>query len=53
MLSGWMWTAKEGGAHQQGMKTFSACLRDAYYVLIVQGAVPSIAPRRAKLRAVA
>lgn len=54
LLSGWMWTAKDGSAHQQGLKTYSAAVRDAYYVLVQHTAVPTITTRRApRLRAVA
>jgi hypothetical protein len=52
LLTGWMWTAKDGSAHQQGLKTYSAAIRDAWYVLVHKKAVPS-ATRRAKLRVVA
>jgi hypothetical protein len=53
LLSGYMWTAKDGSAHQQGLKTYSAALRDAWYVLVHKRAVPSATQRRAKLRVVA
>jgi hypothetical protein len=54
LLSGWMWTAKNGSAYQQGLKTRSAAIRDAYYVLIVQSAAPGNVTRRAaRLRVVA
>lgn len=54
LLSGWMWTAKDGsGRYQQGLNTFSAAIRDAYYAMIENKAAPGDLGRRAKLRVVA
>lgn len=55
LLSGWMWTSKaDPNQHQQGLKTMSAAIRDAYYVLIQHSAAPPVTARRmTKLRAVA
>ena len=54
LLTGWMWTAKDGSAYQQGIKSYAACVRDAYYALVIHKAAPGdVAVRRAKLKVVA
>jgi hypothetical protein len=54
LLSGWMWTAKDGSAYQQGLKTYSAAIRDAHYALVAKTAVPGKNARTTpKLRIVA
>jgi hypothetical protein len=51
LFSGWSWTARQGREHQQGLKTYSSAVRDAYYRLVVKTDTPTI--RRRQLRAVA
>lgn len=41
LFTGWCWTEKSGQRFQQGLKTMSACYRDAWYVLVGK-AVPRI-----------
>jgi hypothetical protein len=53
LLSGWCWTAKKGSEYRQGLKTYSAAVRDAYYELVLHEAAPGITPRRTSLKAVA
>lgn len=54
LLSGWMWTAKDGSAYQQGLRTYSAAIRDAHYALVAKTAAPGKNARGTpKLRIVA
>jgi hypothetical protein len=52
LFTGWSWTARGIGEHQQGLKTYSAAVRDAYYRVVKQGVTPAMRRRR-HLRAVA
>jgi hypothetical protein len=52
LLTGWMWVAKSGGAHQQGLKTQTQCYRDAYYRLVLKSTSPSLL-RRSTVRRIA
>ena len=45
LLTGWVWQSKINGRYQMGLKTYSACVRDAYYTLILKHAAPGIASR--------
>jgi hypothetical protein len=51
MFTGWAWFAKTGNEHQMGLKTWSACARDAYYRQVKHIDTPAM--RRRQLRAVA
>jgi hypothetical protein len=42
LFTGWCWTAKTGNEHQQGLKTYSACVRDAYYSFVLRTNSPRI-----------
>ena len=50
LLTGWCWQAKHGGKFQLGLKTKTACYRDAYYALVAGTAAPSLS--RPRLRVV-
>jgi hypothetical protein len=52
LLTGWMWSAKNGGLYQQGLKTKTQCYRDAYYRLVLKSTAPSLL-RRSTLRRIA
>ena len=53
LLTGWSWTERGGNRRSQaGLKTKSAALRDAYYVLVDDRAQPADVGRRPKLRMV-
>jgi len=45
LLTGWVWQSKTGNRYQMGLKTRTAAVRDAYYVLIEQRSAPGIATR--------
>ena len=51
LLTGWEWTARKGDRWQQGLKTETCCIRDAWYALVSESAAPPIA--RPRLRVVA
>lgn len=34
LLCGYAWFARKGNDHRQGFKSYSAAVRDAYYVLV-------------------
>jgi hypothetical protein len=51
LLTGWCWQAKHGGKFQLGLKTRTACYRDAYYALVARTDTPSLS--RPRLRVVA
>jgi hypothetical protein len=51
--TGWYWQSKKDRhVQQQGFKTPSAAIRDAYYKLVAQAAVPEVG-KRARLRVAA
>ena len=51
LFTGWAWHARHGTEHQQGLKTHSAAIRDAYYRLVLRAETPL--ERRRKLRVAA
>lgn len=51
LLTGWTWTAKDGGLYQQGLKTKTQCYRDAYYRLILRTHAPAL-NRKVRIRRV-
>jgi hypothetical protein len=51
LLTGWCWTARNGGAYRQGFKTRTVAYRDAYYALIRHTEAPMLT--RPRLRVVA
>ena len=40
MFSGWCWRSKDATYYRQGLKTLSACYRDAFYTLVSDKPVP-------------
>jgi hypothetical protein len=51
LLTGWCWTSKSGDRVGLGLKTMTACYRDAWYELVARSEAPSIA--RPRLRVIA
>lgn len=49
LLTGWCWTAKDGRSFQQGFKTRTAAMRDAWYQLVQHVSAPSLTQRRLRL----
>ena len=49
MLTGWVWTAKDGSVSRGGFKTISVAYRDCYYVLVQHASVPGLTSRRPRL----
>jgi hypothetical protein len=45
LLTGWVWTARNGSLYQQGLKTKTQCYRDAYYRLVLKRTVPALSTR--------
>lgn len=45
LFTGWSWFSRKSNAHQQGMKTKSACYRDAYYALVIKAETPKLSKR--------
>jgi hypothetical protein len=41
LFTGWSWTARHGNEHQQGLKTHSAAVRDAYYRMVLKAELPT------------
>ena len=50
LLTGWVWSARDGREHRQGFKTMTVAYRDAWYALVRQEAAPI--GRRPSLRVV-
>ena len=42
LFTGWSWFARYTNSHQQGLKSKSACYRDAYYQLILRAEPPRL-----------
>jgi hypothetical protein len=45
LLTGWVWQSKIDNKYQMGLKTQTAALRDAYYVLLEQRSAPGVVNR--------
>jgi len=41
LLTGWCWRERRGANLQQGLKTQTACYRDAWYALVVKQMLPA------------
>lgn len=51
--TGYYWQSKKDRhTQQQGFKTYSAAVRDAYYKLVQHAVVPELTKRRVKLKVV-